>query len=336
MAPLPPHARRVGTRPPGDARGDRIHPGSTPHQSSEQLTTTVVWHPATRLHSAGAGHPDRPERIEAVLEALRAPDLATLVMWVEATPAERAALERVHPTSYLDALEGLAGRGGGMLDADTIMGPRSWDAARAAAGAAITAVERALTGGTAFAATRPPGHHALAACAMGFCFLNNVVLAARHAQQRGARRVLIVDWDVHHGNGTQALVEADPSIRFVSMHQYPWYPGTGAEDERGVGNVFNVPRPPGLPRETYVRDLLLAVDAALDGWRPDLLLISAGFDSLAGDPLGGFTLEPEDVARWTTALRERVAPAPVVGVLEGGYRLDLLAAGATAHVRALA
>ena len=271
-----------------------------------------------------------------MLEALRAPDLATLVMWVEATPAERAALERVHPTSYLDALEGLAGRGGGMLDADTIMGPRSWDAARAAAGAAITAVERALTGGTAFAATRPPGHHALAACAMGFCFLNNVVLAARHAQQRGARRVLIVDWDVHHGNGTQALVEADPSIRFVSMHQYPWYPGTGAEDERGVGNVFNVPRPPGLPRETYVRDLLLAVDAALDGWRPDLLLISAGFDSLAGDPLGGFTLEPEDVARWTTALRERVAPAPVVGVLEGGYRLDLLAAGATAHVRALA
>jgi acetoin utilization deacetylase AcuC-like enzyme len=274
-----------------------------------------------------------------VLEALRAPDLAAGVTWVEATPAERAALERVHPPAYLDLLDGLAGRGGGLLDADTIMGPRSWDAARAAAGAAIAAVERALAQGacgTAFAATRPPGHHALAARAMGFCFLNNVVLAARHAQQRGASRVLIVDWDVHHGNGTQALVETDPSVRFVSMHQYPWYPGTGAADERGVGNVFNVPRPPGLPRQTYVGDLLAAVDAALDGWRPDLLLISAGFDSLAGDPLGGFTLEPTDIARLTTALRERVASKPVVGMLEGGYRLDLLAAGATEHVRALA
>jgi acetoin utilization deacetylase AcuC-like enzyme len=171
---------------------------------------------------------------------------------------------------------------------------------------------------------------------MGFCLINNVVVAARHAQQLGKPRVLIVDWDVHHGNGTQALVERDPSIRYVSMHQYPWYPGTGAEDERGVGNVFNVPRPPGLARAAYVRDLLAAVDAATVAWRPDLLLVSAGFDSLAGDPLGGFTLEPADVAHWTSAFRARVAPAPVVGLLEGGYRLDLLAAGARAHVRALA
>jgi len=171
---------------------------------------------------------------------------------------------------------------------------------------------------------------------MGFCFVNNVVVAARHAQRLGRARVLIVDWDVHHGNGTQALVERDASIRFVSMHQYPWYPGTGAAAERGIGNVFNVPRPPGLPRATYVRDLLAAVDAALTGWQPDLLLVSAGFDSLAGDPLGGFTLEPEDVTQWTRALRERVAPAPVVAVLEGGYRLDLLAAGAVATVQALA
>jgi len=162
------------------------------------------------------------------------------------------------------------------------------------------------------------------------------VVAARHAQALGCARVLIVDWDVHHGNGTQALVEHDPSIRFVSMHQYPWYPGTGAAEERGVGNVFNVPRPPGLAREVYVRDLLAAVDAALDGWHPDLLLVSAGFDSLAGDPLGGFTLEPEDMAHWTTAFRERVAPAPVIGVLEGGYALEGLARGVAAHVRALA
>ncbi len=305
------------------------------------MTTTGGWHPACRLHDAGAGHPERAERIDAVLEALRAPALSPLVQWCEAMPATRQTLELVHPARYLDLLEGLAAQGGGVLDADTIMGRRTWESVLAAAGVAVAAVERVLeegggNGGTAFGATRPPGHHALAARAMGFCFVNNAVIAARHAQRLGRSRVLIVDWDVHHGNGTQALVEDDPSIRYVSLHQYPWYPGTGAAEERGVGNVFNVPRPPGLPRDVYVRDLLAAVDAALDGWRPDLLLVSAGFDSLAGDPLGGFTLAPEDMARWTTAFRDRVAPAPMVGVLEGGYRLDLLAAGVQAHVRALA
>jgi len=170
---------------------------------------------------------------------------------------------------------------------------------------------------------------------MGFCFVNNVVVAARHAQANGAGRVLIVDWDVHHGNGTQAIVETDPSVRFVSMHQYPWYPGTGAADERGCGNVWNVPRPPGLPRATYVRDLLAAVDQALAGWTPDALLISVGCDSLEGDPLGGFTLQPEDFTHWIEALRARMGTRPVVAVLEGGYRLDLLAAGVTAVVRAL-
>ncbi len=246
------------------------------------MPVPILFHPACRLHDPGPGHPERPERIEAVLAALRAPEMSVVVQWREARPATRAQVQRVHAARYLDGLEQLARAGGGVLDADTVMTGASWDAALL-----------------------------------------------------GTPRVLIVDWDVHHGNGTQALVERDPSVRYVSMHQYPWYPGTGAADERGVGNVFNVPRPPGLPRESYVRDLLGAVDRALAGWRPDLLLVSAGFDSLAGDPLGGFTLQPEDMAEWTTALRERVAPAPVVGVLEGGYRLDLLAAGARAHVRAL-
>jgi acetoin utilization deacetylase AcuC-like enzyme len=273
-----------------------------------------------------------------VLEALRAPALAPLVAWVEATPATPEALERVHPLRYLNALEALAAAGGGPIDPDTYLAPRSWEAIQASAGVALAAVTAAMQAGsgTAFAATRPPGHHALAAHAMGFCFVNNVVVAARHAQAHGAGRVLIVDWDVHHGNGTQALVEQDASIRFVSLHQYPWYPGTGAADERGVGNVFNVPRPPGLPRATYVRDLLDAVDAALTGWTPDLLLVSAGFDSLAGDPLGGFTLLPEDVATWTAALRARLPGRPIAALLEGGYRLDLLAAGVAALVRALA
>src|SRR5213083_3060333 len=278
------------------------------------VSVPVVFHPATRLHNPGPGHPEGPERIEAVLAALRAPDLTGTVEWVEGRPAARDQLERVHSPVYLDALERVAHDGGGALDADTVMSRDSWDAALAAAGVAIGAVEQGIERGSAFGATRPPGHHALAGRAMGFCLINNVVVAARHAQHLGKPRVLIVDWDVHHGNGTQALAEGD----------------------RGVGNVFNVPRPPGLARAAYVRDLLAAVDAATVGWRPDLLLVSAGFDSLAGDPLGGFTLEPADVAHWTSAFRARVAPAPVVGLLEGGYRLDLLAAGARAHVRALA
>ena len=299
------------------------------------MSTPVVWNPSCRHHYAGAGHPERPQRFEAILEALRHPALTSHVTWVEAKPVDRASIERVHPPEYVDMLEALAARGGGALDADTFLGPRSLESVLASAGAALGAVEQGMKAGRALGVTRPPGHHALATRAMGFCFLNNVVLAARHAQALGLGRVLIVDWDVHHGNGTQALVEQDPSVRFVSMHQYPWYPGTGAADERGVGNVFNVPRPGGLPRATYVRDLLAGVDAALDHWEPDALLISAGFDSLAGDPLGEFTLEPDDITTWTHALRERMKTRPVVAVLEGGYRLDLLAAGVVAHVRAL-
>jgi acetoin utilization deacetylase AcuC-like enzyme len=299
------------------------------------VSTAVVWNPACRHHYAGAGHPERPQRLEAVLEALRHPELATLVNWVEASPAQRSSLEAVHPPCYLDVLEAMNARGGGALDADTFLGPRSWESVLASAGVALVAVEQGILKGRALGVTRPPGHHALADRAMGFCFLNNVVLAARQAQALGCARVLIVDWDVHHGNGTQALVERDPTIRFLSMHQYPWYPGTGAADERGVGNVFNIPRPGGLPRATYVRDFLAGVDAALQDWQPDMLLISAGFDSLAGDPLGEFTLEPDDITRWTEALRERMGTRPVVGVLEGGYRLDLLAAGVVALARAL-
>jgi len=299
------------------------------------VSTAVVWNPACRHHYGGAGHPERPQRFEAVLEALRSPELAALISWVEASAATREAIERVHPPEYLDLLEALAGRGGGALDADTFLGARSLESVLASAGVALAAVEQGLASGRAFGITRPPGHHALAARAMGFCFLNNVVLAARHAQALGCARVLIVDWDVHHGNGTQALVEHDASIRFVSMHQYPWYPGTGAAEERGVGNVFNIPLPGGLPRAVYARDFLAGVDAALAQWSPDMLLISAGFDSLAGDPLGEFTLEPDDIVDWTEALRARMGTRPVVGVLEGGYRLDLLAAGVVAHVRAL-
>ncbi|MEP6743915.1 MAG: histone deacetylase, partial [Gemmatimonadota bacterium] len=161
---------------------------------------------------------------------------------------------------------------------------------------------------------------------------------ARHAQRLGRSRVLIVDWDVHHGNGTQALIEHDPSIRFVSMHQWPWYPGTGAAQERGVGNVFNVPRPAGLPAigpGGYVESLWGWIEVAGKEWSPDLILLSAGYDSMTGDPLGGFTLEPEHYATWVTRLRERFVGVPIVGLLEGGYAPERLAAGVVATIAGL-
>ena len=251
-----------------------------------------------------------------------------------APPADDTALERVHAPEYLQHLAAVADRGGGRLDADTVVSGASFQAARHAAGAAIAAVRSALDGTPAFACVRPPGHHATADEAMGFCLVNNVVVAARVAlDDLGLARVLIVDWDVHHGNGTQELVERDPRMRYVSLHQWPLYPGTGRADERGAGNVFNVPRPPGLPRATYVADLEAAVARATDGWVPDLLLISAGFDAMAGDPLAGFTLEPEDYATWVRSWRR--FGAPIASVLEGGYEPSRIRHAAAAHLEAL-
>jgi len=255
---------------------------------------------------------------------------------MEADPAPLEALRRVHPASYLDSLAALAARGGGALDYDTFLNAASWDAACAAAGAALMAVRYAVAGSRrTFAAVRPPGHHALADRAMGFCLLANVVVAAREAQALGMRRILIVDWDVHHGNGTQALIERDPSVRFVSLHQWPAYPGTGTAAEKGIGNLFNLPRAAGLPPTSYILDLERAILDATEAWQPDLVLISAGFDSMLGDPLGGFTLEPEHYAAIVRTLRERCGGIPMVGVLEGGYAPERLADGVLATLEAL-
>jgi acetoin utilization deacetylase AcuC-like enzyme len=297
------------------------------------VTVPVTTHPACLDHDAGPDHPERAARLRAVLQALADEPAAALR---EAPPAARAALEAVHPPAYLDRVESLARSGGGALDPDTSVVPASWPAVLGAVGAVLAAVDDALAGGAAFAAVRPPGHHALADRAMGFCLVNNVVVAARHAQRGGAARVLVVDWDVHHGNGTQALVEGDGSVRFVSLHQWPWYPGTGAAGERGVGNVFNVPRPPGLPPERYVEDLWAAVTAATADWRPDVVLLSAGYDAMRGDPLGGFTLEPGHYAEWVRRLRAHLPGVPLAGVLEGGYEPGRVADGVRATVQALA
>ncbi|HET7040294.1 MAG TPA: histone deacetylase [Gemmatimonadales bacterium] len=294
----------------------------------------VFWHPGCLDHDGGRGHPESPERLRAIRRVLLEGPLAPRITWEEASPADRGLLERVHAPAYLDHLEAMDARGGGRLDPDTVMNAASLRAARLAAGAAVAAAEAALAGRPAFALVRPPGHHATADRAMGFCLLNNVVVAARAALERhGLERVLIVDWDVHHGNGTQALVEREPRIRYVSLHQWPLYPGTGREEERGVGNVFNVPRPPGRPRGEYVEALDAAVSRATGGWKPELLLVSAGFDALAGDPLAGFTLEPADYATWVTRWRE--IGAPIASVLEGGYVPLRIAQAAAAHLEAL-
>lgn len=299
------------------------------------MPVRIIWHPSSLDHDPGPGHPESPDRLRAILEELRGPAYSQIVDWAEAPPAEAQMLERVHPLAYLERLEAMCGRGGGMMDGDTFLSAGSYLAAIHAAGAAVEAARTALEGQPALAVIRPPGHHATGDTAMGFCLINNVVVAARFAlEDLAAERVLIVDWDVHHGNGTQALVERDPRIRFVSLHQSPLYPGTGREDERGVGNIFNVPRPPGLPRESYVADLNAAVGRATDGWQPNLILISAGFDAMAGDPLAGFTLEPDAYAEWVREWRKM--DVPIGAVLEGGYVPERIRLAAGETVRALA
>ena len=298
------------------------------------LPVSVFTHSSCLRHDPGPGHVETPARLRAVVDRLSAMPAVALR---DAAPAPMEALLAVHDAAYLEHLAALDARGGGVLDEDTVMNAASWEAARTGAGASIEAARHAATGGgNAFAAVRPPGHHALADRAMGFCLLANAVLAAREGQRLGRGRVLIVDWDVHHGNGTQALVERDPSIRFVSLHQWPLWPGTGAADDRGAGNVFNVPRPPGLPPERYVADLWAAVAEATRGWQPELIVVSAGFDAMAGDALGGFTLEPDHYADLTVRLRELAPEAPLVGVMEGGYIPSRLADGVAAHLVALA
>jgi acetoin utilization deacetylase AcuC-like enzyme len=283
--------------------------------------------------------------LRAVTRALRDdPELYHLIEHVEGRHATTEELALVHDPSYIADLATMIARltEPANLTPDTVVSPGSYAAATAAAGCVLDGVDRALDGRStrSFAAVRPPGHHALRDEAMGFCLFGNVGLAAHYARRHHRLdRVLIVDWDVHHGNGTQALVEGDPGIHFVSMHQWPWYPGTGAAEDRGPHqSVWNVPMPPALAAGVYVDALLKAVDAATEAFTPDLVLISAGFDSLAGDPLGGFTLEVSDIVRLTSELVGRAqtwCDGRVVSALEGGYVPERVGAACVAHLRAL-
>jgi acetoin utilization deacetylase AcuC-like enzyme len=294
-------------------------------------------------HDTGWGHPEHVGRLRAIPRALRDDfELYHLLDHREARHALPEEIALAHDARYVESVRALAEAGGGRLDADTVVSEGSWAAGTAGAGAVLDAIDLAFGDGPprSFCVVRPPGHHALRAAGMGFCLFGNVAIGAHYARARhGAERVLVVDWDVHHGNGTQALVEDTADIHFVSMHQWPWYPGTGAADDRGPhGSVWNVPLPGGLPRERYVSAFLAAADEAARGFTPDLVIISAGFDSMAGDPLGNFTLELDDVERLTREMVSRARQwcgGRLVSALEGGYAPERLGEACVRHMRAL-
>ena len=294
-------------------------------------------------HDTGWGHPEHVGRLRAIPRALRDDfELFQQLRHLEGRHATEDELALAHDPAYISRVREMVAQGGGRLDPDTVTSPGSWDAVTAAVGCVLDGVDLSVSGDVSrsFCAVRPPGHHAVRAAAMGFCIFGSIAIAAKYAlSHHKAERVLIVDWDVHHGNGTQALVEDETRIHFVSMHQWPWYPGTGAADDRGPhGTIWNVPMRAGLPPVAYVGALLGAVDAATAGFTPDIVLISAGFDSLAGDPLGGFTLELEHVEQLTREIVSRASQwcrGRVVSSLEGGYAPDRLGAACVMHMRAL-
>src|SRR5436190_6574388 len=311
------------------------------------MTTAIVHHPIYQKHDTGPGHPETPMRYEAVMNALRG-DQKLWNNLAEITPekASKGLIQAAHTPQHFKRVEGAIEHGVDRLDADTVISMHSFDASLFAAGGAIAGVDAVMQGKAknAFVAVRPPGHHATAENAMGFCLFNNVAVAARHAQNQYPEidRVAIIDWDVHHGNGTQGIFYDDPSVYFFSMHQYPWYPGSGARGEtghgRGLGTTMNVP----VKANTLADEQKAAFEGALEdiakNFKPDLVMISAGFDAHLTDPLGQLRLEDDDFVSMTRTVMQwagQVCGGRIVSCLEGGYNLETLGTTVKNHVAEL-
>jgi acetoin utilization deacetylase AcuC-like enzyme len=311
------------------------------------MTTAIVHHPIFQQHDTGPGHPEAPSRYKVVMDALRNDaSLWSSLVEVEAREAPRGDIQAAHSPQLYKQVERVVSEGLGYLDADTVVSLRSFDAAKHAAGAPCQAIDLIMKGevSNAFVPVRPPGHHATEERAMGFCLFNNVAVAARYAQQHypEIERVAIIDWDVHHGNGTQGIFYADPSVYFFSSHQYPWYPGTGTRGEKGTGRgrgyTLNLPLRAATPATEQKRAFEAALDEMAANFTPDLIIISAGFDSHLGDPLGQLLLEDKDFVDMTRALKEWAASScegRLVSCLEGGYNLETLGETVRAHVEEL-
>lgn len=297
------------------------------------------------LEHLTGNHPESPERVRHLLEWLPGRPVYGRYERSAFGPAERAQLERAHAPAYLDRLRDFAERGGGRIEADTVVSRRSFEVAVRGAGAAVAAVDAVVKGEAprALCLIRPPGHHALVNAPMGFCLINNVVVAARHAlAAHGLERVLIVDWDVHHGNGTQDILYDSGNAWFFSVHRSPFYPGTGDANETGrgagLGTKFNLPLRLGTPRQTFRERFQTTLEQAATKCRPELVLVSAGFDAHAADPIGSLGLETEDFEPLTKLIgqvADQYCKGKIVSLLEGGYNVEKLAECVECHMQAL-
>ena len=311
--------------------------------TAQSLPTQVFYDPAMLRHEPEGDHPENPKRLDAAMESVRALERQSRLTVVAPRPATEDEILRVHTPQYVKLVRAEIGAGRRTLSTgDTEISSGSLGAALAAAGTVVSAVD-AVVGGRArhaFCAVRPPGHHASQARGMGFCVFNNIAIGARHAARaHGVERILIADWDVHHGNGTQEVFWSDSSVLFFDTHQHPWYPGTGSPDEtgegKGRGRIVNRPFPAGAGRDEILGAFRTELVPAAERFKPQLVMISAGFDSRAGDPLGKFTLTDADFAELTAivaGIARQHAGGRLVSVLEGGYSRDGLARAVSAHL----
>lgn len=333
-----------------DAQDDRDNAAAPSRTTASSVSapapgTAFLHDPLFLDHRTGWRHPEQPQRLKAILQRLQASPVWARLRQLAPRDATREEIAAVHATAYIDELAARCAAGGMFeVDADTVASPGTYAAACRAAGAVLTAIDAVLDGrvGNAFCAVRPPGHHAERDRAMGFCFFNNVAIGAAHARRRGLGRVAIVDWDVHHGNGTQHAFEADPTVLYISLHQFPLYPNSGRRHENGIGAgegfTVNLPLAAGATDTDYTRVFREDVQPAIARFRPELILISAGFDAHRDDPLAGMQLTEEGFAEMTRALCAMAAEharGRLVSVLEGGYNLDALAASVAAHLEVL-